>query len=338
MNAQEKLAKLLGEKFETWFKKATFTDEGLSVETNFQADNIKLRFEDQLKQAFGFDPKITIQKQEPPKAAQIIQLDFWEDGKRASSNAILRSALFPALGRQKRQYLEEQMIDSVGGVTVFFTGKQFDQSDFDVYLEILNFARPFPLGKPVKFSAHGMLKMLGRSTGGKDHKWLHSVLIRLRSGTIDATDHKKRYFGGLIEGGIKDELMESYEITINPKFAVLFGFGMWSKIDIAQRRALGGKGSVAKALHAYYSSHTSLQLHAFETLAKLAGLRGTNKRDVKARLIKAHEEMKKVGFLIDFEITDAGIKIQKTNTPAQQKHIAKASPKATKNTTRKGTG
>ena len=225
--------------------------------------------------------------------------------------------------------MKEVMLDSVGGVTVFFTGEQFDQSDFDVYLEILNFARPFPLGTPVKFTAHAMLKKLGKLTGGSQHKWLHSVLIRLRGGTIDATDHKKRYFGGLIEGGIKDELIEMYEITINPKFAVLFGFGMWSKIDVAQRRALGGRGDTAKALHAYYSSHTGLQLHTFETLAKLAGLRGTNKRDVKARLIKAHEEMKKVGFLVDFEVTEAGIRVRKTNSPAQQKHLTKAARKGT---------
>ena len=340
MSAQEKLAKLLGEKFGRWFKNATFAGDGILMPDNFHVGYVSQHFESELKQAFGFEPKIEINKNKPPKlkAAQIIQLDFWEDGKRASSNAILRSALFPALGRQKRQYLEEQMIDSVGGITVFFTGKQFDQSDFDVYLEILNFARPFPLGTPIKFSAHGMLKMLGRSTGGKDHKWLHSVLIRLRSGTIDATDHKKRYFGGLIEGGIKDELMEMYEITINPKFAVLFGFGMWSKIDVAQRRALGGKGAVAKSLHAYYSSHTSPQLHTFETLAKIAGLTDKNTRKIKLRLIKAHDELKTVGFLIDFEVTDAGIRVRKTNSPAQQKHLIQASRKSPSERSQKGTG
>lgn len=337
MGAQEKLAKLLGGKYETWFRNAVFTETGVSVENSFQADNIKQRFEFEIREAFGFEPEIIVQKRKQ-KAAEVIQLDFWEDGKRASANAILRSALFPALGRQKRQFMKEVMLDSVGGITVYFTGEQFDQSDFDVYLEILNFARPFPLGTPVKFSAHGMLKMLGKSTGGKDHKWLHSVLIRLRGGTIDATDHKKRYFGGLIEGGIKDELMEMYEITINPKFAVLFGFGMWSKIDVAQRRALGGKGAVAKALHAYYSSHTSPQLHTFETLAKVAGLRGTNKRDVKARIINAHEELKKVGFLIDFEVTDAGLRVRKTNSPAQQKHLIQASRKAPPSSSKKGTG
>ena len=341
MSAEEKLLAFIGESvFKRWFGESAFTPEGIIMPSRFKADWVAGHFQDEMVHAFGFDPKITISETQPipdpikkAKSAEVIQLDFWEDGKRASANAVLRSALFPALGRQKRQFMKEVMLDSVGGITVYFTGEQFDQSDFDVYLEILNFARPFPLGTPVRFSAHGMLKMLGRSTGGKDHKWLHSVLIRLRGGTIDATDHKKRYFGGLIEGGIKDELAEMYEVTINPKFAVLFGFGMWSKIDVEQRRTLGGKGSIAKALHAYYSSHTNPQLHTFETLAKITGLTDKNARKIKLRLITAHEELKMVGFLIDFYVTDAGIKIKKTNTQSQLKHVrvkaAKAAKKAT---------
>ena len=348
MTAREHLAELVTKTvFKRWFETSVFTEKGIVFPTVFMRDWAASHFEEELRQAFGFEPKLLFDEEskiqttpapvKKPKTAEIVQLDFWEDGKRASANAILRSALFPALGRQKRRFLEEEMIDSVGGVSVFFTGKQFDQSDFDVYLEILNFARPFPLGTPVKFTAYAMLKSLGKSTGGSMHKWLHSTLIRLRGGTIDATDHKKRYFEGLIEGGIKDELMEMYEITINPKFAVLFGFGMWSKIDIVQRRALGGKGAIAKALHAYYSSHTSPQLHTFETLAKITGLRGEKKRDVRGRLIKAHEELKKVGFLTDFEITDAGIHVQKTNTPAQKKHLLQASQKTPSNRFKNGT-
>ena len=336
MGVQEKLAALLGGKYETWFRNAAFTEAGVAVETSFQADNVRQRFDFELREAFGFEPEITVQKKKP-KTAEIVQLDFWEDGKRASANAVLRSALFPALGRQKRQFMKEVMLDSVGGVTVYFTGEQFDQSDFDVYLEILNLARPFPLGTPVKFTAHAMLKKLGKPTGGSQHKWLHSVLIRICGGVIDATDHKKRYFGHLIEGGIKDELMEMYEITINQKFAVLFGFGMWSKIDVVQRRALGGRGDTAKALHAYYSSHTSPQLHSFETLSKVTGLREKQKRDVRARLIKAHEELRNIGFLTDFEVTDSGIKIKKINTSSQQKHLVKAFSKPERKRTQKGT-
>jgi hypothetical protein len=174
---------------------------------------------------------------------------------------------------------------------VIFTGKQFDQSDLDVYLELLNMARPYPLGHPVKFSAYALLKTLGLTTGGENHARLHAVLIRLRSGTLDVTDHKKRYFGGLIEGGFRDELTLNYEITINPKYAVLFGFGMWATIDREQRRALG-RNATAKALHAYYSSHAAPSAHSFDTLAEITGLTNSNKRQRRADLIKAHERLK----------------------------------------------
>ena len=274
----------------------------------------KIIFEVQLKpekQSKALQPK-----------AKVVQLDFWEDEKRAAPNAFLRSALFPVLDTKKeRRFLKEEQLCSVSGIDVIFTGQQFDQSDLDVYLELLQLARPFPLGTPIKFSAYSLLKSLGRNTGNSDHRWLHSVLIRLRGGTLDLTDHKKRFFGGLIEGGFKDELTRQYEITINPKFAALFGFGMWATIDRAQRAALGRK-STAKALHAYYSTHAAPTAHNFETLAKIVGLNNPNKRDVKARIIKAHELLKKIGFLKDYESGEESIKAQINHTPRQNKHIA----------------
>lgn len=132
--------------------------------------------------------------------------------------------------------MDQERIFTTKGGEVYFTGKQFDQSDLDVYLEILNFARPFPLGTPVRFTAYSMLKALSRNTGKSDREWLHAVIIRLCGGVVDMTDHKKRYFGQLLYGGIHDEMTTHYEITLNPKFAVLFGFGMWSTLDKEQRR------------------------------------------------------------------------------------------------------
>jgi hypothetical protein len=264
---------------------------------------------------------------------QIVQLDYWEDGKRAAPNAVVRSALFPALGNQKRQFIKEKTLCSVQGVTVIFTGEQFDQSDLDVNLEILNMARPFPLGTPVRFSAYEMLKALGRNTGKTDHEWLHSVLIRLRGGTVDMTDHKVRYFGGLIEGGIKDEITRHYEIVINPQFAVLFGFGMWATIDRDQRCALG-RNQTAKALHAYYSSHAAPGPHSFETLAALVGLENRNKWQRNAGIVKAHGELKRVGFLSDYEAGATNIKPAINHTPSQARHIVKKIIKSRKRTCR----
>jgi hypothetical protein len=271
----------------------------------------------------GILDEVLPQQPELQPTAKIVQLDFWDTGKRAAPNAVFRSALFPALNnKQPRGFLKEQRLFSVDGVDVIFTGERFDQSDLDVYLELLNLARPLPLGAPIRFSAYSLLKALGRATGKANHEWLHSVLIRLRSGTVDMTDHKKRYFGGLIEGGFKDEITKHYEITINPKYAVLFGFGMWATIDREQRHALG-RNQTAKALHAYYSTHAAPGPHSFETLARITGLTNSNPRQRRADLIRAHDQLKAIGFLEGYEVKDDTIAAHVRHTPGQLRHIAK---------------
>lgn len=254
---------------------------------------------------------------------KVVVLTPWSDDKRAAPNAVFRSALFPAINnRQGRRYVENHKIYSVSGLDVTFTGKQFDQTDLDVYLEILNFAKAVPLGQPVRFSAYALLKTLGWATGGKDHKRLHSHLIRLCGGVIDATDHKTRYFGQLIFGGVRDEITNDYEITINPNFAKLFGFGLWSSIDLEQRRALE-RNSTAKALHAYYSTHAAPGLHRYETLAGVVGLDNKNRRELKASLIRAHDELKRIGFLVSYDAKPNGIEVVMNMTEGQQQHVIK---------------
>ena len=337
--------------FGRWFAKVTgrvAVEDGVAVlslfaPNKFQADWIAREMDIQVEAVwrslapggrveFGVEEAAPEPEATPTALAQVIQLDFWEDGKRAAPNAVLRAALFPAVNKkQSRRYLEEERLFSVRGVEVFFTGKQFDQSDLDVYLEILNFARPFPLGTPVKFAAHGMLKALGRATGNMNHQWLHSVLLRLRGGTVDITDHKIRYFGGLIEGGFKDELTKHYEVTINPKFAVLFGLGMWATIDRAQRQALG-LNATAKALHAYYSSHAAPTAHHFDTLAGIAGLSNRNTRQRRADIIKAHDLMQaeEVGFLQGYDVQGDMIAVDINHTPGQNRHLVQRLLKAKK--------
>lgn len=258
-----------------------------------------------------------------------VLLEPWANDRRAAPNAVFRSALFPALNNKKRKFIKEYKVYSVSGLEVTFTGEQFDQSDLDVYLEILNLAKAVPLGKPVRFSAYSLLKALGRCTGKTDHKWLHSVLVRLCGGVVEATDHKARYFGQLIFGGVRDEITNDYEITINPNFAKLFGFGLWSSIDLEQRRALE-RNSTAKALHAYYSTHTAPGLHLYDTLAQLAGLDGRNKTAVKNSLIRAHEELKRVGFLVSYDTKPNGIEVVINMTEGQQQHLVRKVAKAAK--------
>jgi hypothetical protein len=259
-----------------------------------------------------------------------VLLEPWANDRRAAPNAVFRSALFPALNtKQRRRFVQNQKVYSVGGLDIVFTGQQFDQTDLDVYLEILNLAKAVPLGQPVRFSAYAMLKALGRCTGKSDHQWLHAVLVRLRGGTVEMVTDKARLFGGLIEGGIRDEITKHYDVVINPSYAKFFGFGLWSSIDIDQRRQLAQK-STAKALHAYYSTHTDPAPHRYDTLAGVVGLDNKNRRELRASLIRAHEELKRVGFLLDYDAGPDKIAIKATMTPGQQQHLVRKVAKAPK--------
>lgn len=266
-------------------------------------------------------------EQSPPKdqqersKSQVIQFPQWADERRAAMHAAFRSALFPALNfKEGRPFLKEKKLASVEGVDVIFTGEQFDQSDLDVFLELLNIAKETFFGIECSFSAHSLLKALGRATGNANHKWLHSSLIRLCSGTVDMTDHKIRYFGGLIEGGFKDEITKHYTVSINPKWARFFKADLWASLDNDQRRALG-RNQTAKALHAYYSTHAAPGPHSYTKLAELVGLENSNKRDMKANIIKAHEELKRVGFLSDYEAGAKTIKTTINHTSSQAQHL-----------------
>jgi hypothetical protein len=257
-----------------------------------------------------------------PENNENLQLSFWGEEYRAAPNAVFRSSLFPVLSthqKENRRFLNKEDIFCVSGLKIVFTGQQFDQSDLDVYLELLKIAQPFPLGTPIKFSAYYLLKSLGLPTGGSNHTRLHDVLVRLRGGTVDITDHGKKYFGGLIEGGFRDEATMNYELIINPKFAALFDFGMFSKLSLEIRRSLG-RNPTAKSLHAYYSSHTNPTAHKIETLANITGISGKNK---KTTIIKAHKVMKDAQFLRDYEVQEDSIKADINHSPSQKRSIIK---------------
>lgn len=275
-----------------------------------------------------FSPEAKAEPAIPEQTAQLIEFPQWPDDRRATAQAVFRSALFPAMNfKEGRPYLEGERLCSVDGVEVFFTGKQFDQSDLDVYLELLKIARQSPFGTRCHFSAYSLLKSLGRATGKANYKWLHSVIVRLCGGIVDMTDHRVRYFGGLVNGGTKDESTRNYDISINTDFACFFKVGLWASLDNRQRCALG-RNQTAKALHAYYSTHVTPGPHTFEKLAGLIGLGNKTRRNLKANLIEAHDDLKRVGFLSGYEVREDTIKPTINHTPSQNRHLVRQIVKA----------
>src|SRR5262245_47393878 len=99
------------------------------------------------------------------EAAKVYQLSFWKEVKRGVPNEVVPSALFPAIPLNKAMYVERQPIFSQDGFTITFTGKQLTQADLDVYEGIMHIARGITEGNKIYFTAHHLLKLIGRHTG-----------------------------------------------------------------------------------------------------------------------------------------------------------------------------
>lgn len=226
----------------------------------------------------------------------------------AAPNALFRSALFPALNNQTREYLRDVTLFSVAGLDIQFRGEQFDQTDLDVYLGVLKLAANHELGGVIEFTAYSFLKMINRGTDDKTYAWLYSSISRLQASTVIIKDHKAVYRGSLIDAILKTEKSSSYRLKLNPDYAVLFSRGMWSSINMQQRQAIG-RNQTAKSLHAYYSTHTDPSPHKIETLAKIAGLANKNKYMIPATIIKAHDVLcsESVDFLTSYAVDDGKI-------------------------------
>ena len=101
-------------------------------------------------------------QEEPRGPAQVIQLPLWPEPKRGTPNAVLRGALFAAIHKDRQYMHRKELIATQDGVTIRYTGEQLDQSDLDVWEQVLHLARTQALGTRCYFTAHGFLKALDR--------------------------------------------------------------------------------------------------------------------------------------------------------------------------------
>ena len=270
--------------------------------------------------------KAPADQKEPHGPAKVIQLPLWPEPKRGAPNAVLRGALFAAIHKDRR-YMDRELVAAQDGITVWFTGKQLDQSDLDVWEQVLHLARTQALGTECYFTAHGFLKALGRSTGKMNHEWLQTALERLAGGMVRISDGRWTYFGTLIEGGARDEDTGRYVVDINPKLAAFYGRSQWTQIDRGQRQKLRGK-PLALWLHGFYASHAAPYPLSVEYLHKLSGSQTKQVWKFKQNLTQALRALEAVGAIKSFEIRADLVHVRTVPSPSQQKHLAARRPPA----------
>ena len=231
---------------------------------------------------------------------QTAQLPLWAESVRGLPNTLARSALFTAGNpSDQRDNLKNAEIYSVKGVKIFYTGEELRQDDEDVFLQIVHWARRFPLGDAVEFSAHSLLKALGWDTSSAGYSRLRDVLSRLKvtSVTVSADDMDKGYAGSLIRTFAWDQ--SRWVVQLEPKIIALFGNANYTWLDWKQRMELP---PMAKKLHSYYFTHTQPFDLKVETLRALCGSKIASLSQFRYALKRNLNRLADVGFLSEWGI------------------------------------
>lgn len=256
----------------------------------------------------------------PAQPTPAVQLPLWPEPVRGVPNSILRSALFGAIRRGKRAFMQRHEIASYEGVTILQTGPRLDQADLDVWEQCLHLARTGGLGLEIRFTGHGFLKAIGRGTGKSQHEWLKGALSRLMASVVEVQDGKRAYSGQLIHHWYRDDETGRHVIVINPKIAALYGSDGWTQTEWGQRLALK-RQPLAQWLHGFYSTHAAPYPYKVETLHHLCGSEADDLKHYREKLRKALDAVSDAtGWTWDIDDSDL-VHINKVPTASQSRHL-----------------
>lgn len=262
----------------------------------------------------------TIEKHE---AQKIYQLEIWPDKDLGVPNELSRSALFAAIDpRRKREYRRNQFIAAQGTYSIHYTGPQLDQSHSDVFQGILQIARGVHEGNEVHFTAHRLLKLIGRSTGGDQHKWLYMIFQDLTATSVAIVkDGNRVFWDSLLRRGKGELETGQYTVEISRDLAKLFERG-FTRIEWEQRHKLIRK-PLAQWLQFYYASHAKPIPVSVAFLHEMSGSTNKDKRGFKRRLKEALDQIKAVGVISEWHIDPKTniVHVTRIPSPSQLKHL-----------------
>ena len=264
------------------------------------------------------------QTQTPALKAKVVQLPLWPDPVRGVPNPLMRSALFAAVQGKQRRAMQRELLEVQQGTEIRFTGIQLDQSDLDVWEQALHLARLNPLGTRCHFVAHSFLKSLGRRTGKSDHEWLKDSIARLAACCVEVKYGRFTYGGSLLEF-YRDDETGRYYLEINPKMKAIYDAG-YTLTDWEERAELRGK-PLALWLHGYFATHADPFPVKVETLHRLSGSANKEMRSFKQQLKAALADMQAIGAIEDYTIEGELVRVERTPSPSQQRHLSKPKPR-----------
>lgn len=268
---------------------------------------------------------------QPPKPPpNAIRLPAWPEVVRGVPNGVLRSALFGAIKKGPRRYLEREEIHSLDGIRIVYTGARLDQGDLDLWQTVLHLVRLLPLGEEFRITAYQLLKLLGKTDTGKNREILDRRLSRMKATGVDIYIGRYGYEGSLIDEVYRDKDTQEYVIRLNPKLRALFEKDLWTMVDWAVRMDLSGQ-PLAQWLHGFYATHAKPYPISVEKLRQLCGSEAVSLRHYRQDLRKALDAVtsacEKHGQAFQAEIRDDLVYVDRQPSRSQQKHLANKAKK-----------
>ena len=276
-------------------------------------------------------------KREPlpgePMPRNVVQLPLWPEPVRAVPNGFLRSALFGAIAKGRRRYINGEDLAAVDGVTIRYKGERLDQGDLDVWESVLHAVRLQELGSQCRVTSYALLKLMGKTDTGKNRATLHNRIERLVANAVTVKQGRYTYIGGLIRFAAKDEETQEWVIELDEKLRPLFAADQFTQVEWAVRHKLDGK-PLAQWLHGFYASHAAPFPLKIETLHRLCGSEAGEMWKFAQTLRKALDDVAEAsaahGEGFSYDIRGDLVHVEKKAQGAQRRHLAKKASKPRK--------
>ncbi len=260
-------------------------------------------------------------------------LPAWPQPVRGVPNGFLRSALFGAIGKGRRRYINGEDLAAVDGVKIRYKGERLDQGDLDVWESVLHAVRLQELGSQCRVTSYALLKLMGKTDSGKNRMTLHNRIERLVANAVTVKQGRYTYIGGLIRFAAKNEETRAWVIELDEKLRPLFAGDQFTQVEWGVRRALDGH-QLAQWLHGFYASHAKPFALKIETLHRLCGSESGLISDFAKKLRKALDAVTEAsaahGEGFSYEIRGDLVHVEKKAKGAQRRHLAKKASKPRK--------
>ena len=260
---------------------------------------------------------------------KVVQLPLWPETVRAVPNGFLRSALFGAIAKGRRRYINGEDLAAVDGVTIRYKGERLDQGDLDVWESVLHAVRLQELGSQCRVTSYALLKLMGKTDTGKNRATLQTRIERLVANAVTVKQGRYTYIGGLIRFAAKDEETQEWVIELDEKLRPLFAADQFTQVEWAVRHKLDGK-PLAQWLHGFYASHAKPFPLKIETLHRLCGSEAKRMTDYKVDLRRNLDAVAEAsaahGEGFSYEIRGDLVHVEKQAKGAQRRHLSRKRP------------